>query len=68
MDVKLVASPREAQNLSSESKRGGWISFPFFIGISFFFDLFNSQEHYSLIFAHKKFFFLLFFNLDLTLI
>jgi hypothetical protein len=36
MESKLEASPKEAQSLSSGRKHGGWITFPFFIGLSLF--------------------------------
>jgi len=47
MDGKLEASSKEAdESLSIGSKRGGWISFPFFIGLSLFSFIFLLIKHY----------------------
>ncbi|KAK2370763.1 Major facilitator superfamily protein [Trifolium repens] len=42
MDSKLESSSKEAQSLSSGRKHGGWITFPFFIGMVGGFSLANA--------------------------
>jgi hypothetical protein len=47
MDGQVAASSKEAdESLSNGRKRGGWISFPFFIGLSLFPFHFLTHQHY----------------------